>query len=52
MNAEKIAMVRDPLLFFRWMWPDQKPYRQQCEVIQSVNQNDETYVPAGNMLGA
>ena len=39
----------------RWLknrlWPDVQFYDKQWEVIESVERNTETYVPAGNMLG-
>ena len=41
----------DPLDFSKKFWPDVKWYRQQREIIYSVINNDETIVPAGNMLG-
>lgn len=42
-----------------FLWPDYKPdgsrnvmfYDKQWEIVESVEQNIETYVPAGNMLG-
>lgn len=34
-----------------WLWPHVTFYDKQREVIRSVWQNDETYVPAGNQLG-
>lgn len=33
------------------LWPHVTFYKQQREIIRSVADNDETYVPAGNMLG-
>lgn len=41
----------DPLAFVRFFWPDVKLYDKQVEVLLSVRDNDETYVPAGNGLG-
>lgn len=43
--------VIDPILFAKTYWPDVTFYRQQQEIIYSVIENDETYVPAGNQLG-
>lgn len=43
--------VADPAALKDLLWPDVKFYRQQWEVIYSVCDNDETFVPAGNMLG-
>ena len=33
------------------LWPDVSFYDRQWEIVESVERNDETYVPAGNMLG-
>lgn len=41
----------DPLAFCKLLWPHVKFYQQQVDVIYSVADNKETYVPAGNMLG-
>lgn len=41
----------DPRVFQRELWPDVTFYKKQWEVIYSVEENDETFVPAGNMLG-
>lgn len=41
----------DPLRFKKLMWPDVIFYDKQIEIIYSVIENDETVVPAGNMLG-
>jgi hypothetical protein len=43
--------IRDPIKFGRIIWPDIMFYPKQEEVIWSVVENDETFVPAGNMLG-
>ncbi len=51
MDPRLVAKLRDPRKFFAFVWPDQRPYSQQWDVLRSVDQNDETYVPAGNMLG-
>lgn len=51
-NSKKIIeKLKNPLEFARWMWPDISFYKQQREIIESVQWNDQTYVPAGNMLG-
>lgn len=34
-----------------FLWPDVVLYDKQKEIILSAERNDETYVPAGNMLG-
>lgn len=41
----------NPFTFCKLLWPEVKFYKQQREIIQSVDDNDETFVPAGNMLG-
>lgn len=41
----------DPIEMAREFWPDVRFYKEQVEVIDSVEHNDETYVVAGNMLG-
>lgn len=43
--------VMDPLKFASIMWPHVRFYKQQQQMIYSVAENDETFVPAGNMLG-
>ncbi len=50
-KPHSLLYVRDPLVLARLLWPDVKFYRQQEQVIRSVWENDETLVPAGNMLG-
>jgi len=40
-----------PLAFARLLWPHVSFYREQQKVLESVVANDETFVPAGNMLG-
>ena len=41
----------DPMSLKRLLWPHIRFYFQQKQVIYSVLDNVETYVPAGNMLG-
>lgn len=41
----------DPLEFARELWPDVRFYGKQREIIYSVEEDDETIVHAGNMLG-
>lgn len=44
----------DPLALFDLMWRPKFPagfYARQKEIIYSVRDNEETFVPAGNMLG-
>jgi hypothetical protein len=45
------AVNRDPLKLAKVLWPDVRFYNKQRETIYSVWENDETYVPAGHMLG-
>ncbi len=40
-----------PLKLKELLWPHVTFYKQQREIIESVVDNDETVVPAGNMLG-
>lgn len=51
MTPELIAELRDPIKFAALFWPEVSFYREQRDIIYSVRDNDETYVPAGNMLG-
>ena len=48
LDAETLA---DPLLFLRTCWPQFRLYDEQVRIVESVRDNVETYVPAGNMLG-
>ena len=41
----------DPLKLGKKLWPDIYFYKEQQEVIQSVWRDDETVVPAANMMG-
>ncbi len=41
----------DPITLAKALWPDVKFYNKQIDIIYSVWNNDETVVPAGNMLG-
>lgn len=51
-TEEAVRKLRDnPLAFAKIMWPKVKFYNKQREVIESVRDNYETFVPAGNMLG-
>lgn len=43
-NVDTIALIE-------WIWPDIKLYKQQKEIIRSVDDNPETIVPAGFKLG-
>lgn len=44
-------VLTDPLRFKALCWPDVMFYDKQIQIIESVRDNDETFVPAGNMLG-
>ena len=44
-------ILRDPFALAALLWPEVRFYKQQREIIESVVDNDETFVPAGNMLG-
>ncbi len=46
-----VPRVIDPMEFAAKLWPDVTFYDKQDEICSSVRDNDETYVPAGNMLG-
>ncbi len=52
MNADDVTKLRDPLKFAKLCWPDVDFYDQQRQAIYSVEENDETYIPAANMTGA
>jgi phage terminase large subunit len=43
--------LSDPMVFAKVFWPHVKFYDKQIEIIRSVQENDETVVPAGNQLG-
>lgn len=43
--------VADPLAVMKVFWPNEYYYKQQREICYSLWNNDETIVPAGNMLG-
>lgn len=43
--------IDDPVKFVKCFWPHIKLYEQQAEIMRSVRDNDETYVPAANMMG-
>lgn len=50
--TEAIAkLAKDPLKLANLFWPKVTFYKQQRQIIESVWENDETYAPAGNMLG-
>lgn len=43
--------IKNPLVLGKILWPQFMLYNKQREIIESVWNNDETFVPAGNMLG-
>lgn len=43
--------VVDPIAFARVLWPGVVFYSKQVEIIRSVVENSETFVPAANMMG-
>ncbi len=47
--AERMRL--DPVFFVRVLWPTVRLYKQQREILESVRDDDETFVPAGNALG-
>lgn len=53
MSPEQIAhaLRTDPIRFGKWLWPHVSFYDKQIQAIESLQTNDETMVPAGNMLG-
>lgn len=51
MDPDLLYRLRDPMKFFAYFWPDVTFYREQRKIIYSVEENDETVVGAGNMLG-
>lgn len=44
-------LLQDPVKFVNFNWPDIRLYSKQVDIMYSVRDNDETIVPAGNMLG-
>lgn len=50
-NKQSPRPPLDPLAFIRLAWPHIRLYDKQKEILYSVRDNDETIVPAGNMLG-
>ena len=43
--------LADPIQFAKVFWPEVVFYREQIDILYSIVHNDETFVPAGNMLG-
>jgi hypothetical protein len=44
-------LITNPFNFLALGWPDISLYPEQAAIVQSVVDNDETIVPAGNALG-
>jgi len=44
-------LATDPLKLAELLWPNVTFFKEQKQIIYSVVDNDETFVPAGNMLG-
>jgi hypothetical protein len=52
LSPEEAARLRyDPVRFAAIFWPGFKFYNKQRDIMESLVWNDETFVPAGNMLG-
>jgi hypothetical protein len=45
------TLLLDPLKMAKILWPEVNFYDKQRDVIYSVEENDETVVPAANMMG-
>lgn len=46
-----LPRLTDPMVVLQTFWPQDVLYDKQEEITYSIKENDETYVPAGNMLG-
>lgn len=44
-------LLVDPVRFTELVWPEVRLYDKQAEIMYSVRDNKETFVPAGNGLG-
>ena len=51
LGLPKQAAVVDPVELIKLLWPDITLYDKQREILYSLCDDDETIVPAGNMLG-
>lgn len=49
--SKRILSFRDPIQFAATLWPEVQFYDKQIQVIESVRDNDETFVVAGHELG-
>lgn len=50
-NEQLVNELRDPLKLANVLWPWIHFYNKERDIIESVVENEETYVVAGNMLG-
>ena len=52
-QAEEVRQlwIKEPRAFVKAFWPHIVLYPKQEQILESVRDNVETYVPAGNMLG-
>ncbi len=48
---QAVDFLNDPILFQQLCWPDIRLYDKQEEILYSLRDNYETFVPAGNALG-
>lgn len=46
-----ISDPHDPAALVEWIWPHERLYDREWEIIYSVRDNKETYVPAANGVG-
>jgi phage terminase large subunit len=51
MKRQHPTQVLDPFKLAKLCWPHITFYVKQREIIRSIEENDETFVSAGNMLG-
>lgn len=47
----KAKWASNPIAFGRMLWPQYRLYNKQIEIVESVMNNDETYVPAAHKMG-
>lgn len=45
------SVVIDPLVFVETFWPDTRLYKEEVQILESVRDNKQTFVPAANKLG-
>lgn len=46
-----LSLLRDPLVFYKVCWPDGVLYREQVDIVRSVERDRETFVVAANKVG-